>query len=131
MIVDPAATPQHKLYKMLIGSVVPRPIAIRLDAFRPKGQRNLAPFSFFNAVCGDPPVVCFSTSFREPRKDTYVNVKATRRIRGQHRQRGDRRADEPVLPATIRYGADEFEISGLTPVAERSGARRRASLNRT
>ncbi len=76
MIVDPASTPPQQLYKLLIGSIVPRPIAF-VSTVSADGVRNLAPFSFFNGVCGNPPVVCFSTSYREPRKDTYVNVKAT------------------------------------------------------
>jgi flavin reductase (DIM6/NTAB) family NADH-FMN oxidoreductase RutF len=114
VIIDPAATPPLQLYKILIGSVVPRPIAF-VSTLSPEGKRNLAPFSFFNGICGDPPTVCFSTSFREPRKDTYVNVKAT----GEFVVNivSEEIAEKMNLcSGEYPYGTDEFEISGLTPV---------------
>ena len=76
VIVDPSQSTGAQNYKLLIGSVVPRPIGF-VSTVSESGVRNLAPFSFFNAVCGEPPIVCFSTSMREPRKDTYINVRAT------------------------------------------------------
>ena len=114
MTIDPAATPPREVYQILIGSVVPRPIAF-VSTLSVEGRRNLAPFSFFNAICADPPAVCFSTSFREPRKDTYVNVKAT----GEFVVNivSEEIAEQMNL-CSGDYGAgvDEFEISGLTPV---------------
>ncbi len=113
MIVDPASTPPQQLYKLLIGSVVPRPIAF-VSTVSPEGVRNLAPFSFFNGVCGDPPVVCFSTSFREPRKDTYVNVKATSEF--VVNIVSEEFAEQMNLcSGEYPYGVDEFQVSGLTP----------------
>ncbi len=69
-------------YKLLAGSVVPRPIAwvSTVDA---AGIRNLAPFSWFTAVSANPPMVCFCPSLREAKdglrstKDTLENVRAT------------------------------------------------------
>jgi flavin reductase (DIM6/NTAB) family NADH-FMN oxidoreductase RutF len=113
MIVDPASTPPQQLYKLLIGSVVPRPIGF-VSTVSPDGLRNLAPFSFFNGVCGDPPVVCFSTTYREPRKDTYRNVKAT----GEFVVNivSEEIAEKMNLcSGEYPYGTDEFQISGLTP----------------
>lgn len=113
VIIDPAAIPPQQVYKILIGSVVPRPIAF-VSTLSPEGHRNLAPFSFFNAICADPPTVCFSTSFREPRKDTYLNVKRT----GEFVVNivGEDIAEKMNLTSgEYPYGADEFEISGLTP----------------
>ena len=112
--IDPAAIPPHQVYKILIGSVVPRPIAFVSTVSR-EGKLNLAPFSFFNAICGDPPTVCFSTSFREPRKDTYMNVKATGEFVVNIV------SEEIAEKMNLCYGdypngADEFEISGLTAV---------------
>jgi len=114
VIVDPAVTAQRDVYKILIGSVVPRPIGF-VSSISPAGRRNLAPFSFFNAVCGDPPMVFFSTSNREPRKDTYLNVKAT----GEFVVNivSEEIAEKMNLTSgDYPYGADEFEIAGLTPV---------------
>jgi flavin reductase (DIM6/NTAB) family NADH-FMN oxidoreductase RutF len=51
------------------------------------GQPNLAPFSFFNAVCVDPPLLAFAPGHRRPKqpdashgevKDTLRNVRETR-----------------------------------------------------
>jgi flavin reductase (DIM6/NTAB) family NADH-FMN oxidoreductase RutF len=114
MIVDPASTAPQQLYKLLIGSIVPRPIGF-VSTVSPDGVRNLAPFSFFNGVCGNPPVVCFSTSYREPRKDTYVNVKAT----GEFVVNivSEEFAEKMNLcSGEYPYGVDEFQVSGLTPV---------------
>ena len=71
MVIDPAEIGPSAAYKLLTGLVVPRPIAF-VSTLSPDGVPNLAPFSFFNGVCGDPPVVCFAPSFRVPPKDTLV-----------------------------------------------------------
>ena len=60
--------------KLLIGCVVPRPIAwvSTVDA---DGVNNLAPFSFFMGVCNDPPHIAFSSGPRTgARKDTVRNL---------------------------------------------------------
>ena len=114
MTVDPAITPPRDVYKLLIGSVVPRPIAF-VSTVSPEGVRNLAPFSFFNAICGDPPTICFSTSFREPRKDTYLNMKAT----GEFVVNivSEEIAEKMNLTSgEYPNGVDEFAVSGLTAV---------------
>jgi len=115
VIVDPAVTPQRDIYKLLIGSIVPRPIAF-VSTISPEGVLNLAPFSFFNAICGDPPVVGFSTSFREPAKDTYRNVKSM----GEFVVNivSEEFAEKMNLTSgEYPHGVDEFAISGLTPIA--------------
>jgi flavin reductase (DIM6/NTAB) family NADH-FMN oxidoreductase RutF len=115
MTIDPATTPPRDLYKILIGSVVPRPIGF-ISTISVDGKLNLAPFSFFNAVSGDPPVVAFTASFREPRKDSYVNIKAT----GEFVVNIVSEAIAEKMNLTsgeYPHGRDEFEISGLTPIA--------------
>jgi flavin reductase (DIM6/NTAB) family NADH-FMN oxidoreductase RutF len=77
MELDPKAIGGAATYKLLIGCVVPRPIAwvSTVDA---AGIRNLAPFSFFMGVCGDPPTIAFSSGPRDGgRKDTVRNVEAS------------------------------------------------------
>ena len=67
--------PPTELYKLLIGTVVPRPIAW-IATRGPQGD-NLAPFSFFNGVCYDPPTVAFSAIDRAGTlKDTVRNCEA-------------------------------------------------------
>lgn len=115
MIVDPAATAPHQVYKILVGSIAPRPIAF-VSTLSPEGKRNLAPFSFFNAICGDPPTICFSTSFREPRKDTYINIKATGEF-VVNIVSEDIAEQMNTCSGEYPYGVDEFAISGLRAAA--------------
>jgi flavin reductase (DIM6/NTAB) family NADH-FMN oxidoreductase RutF len=72
---DPDAMSVADTYKLVTGSVVPRPIALvtTLGAAGP----NAAPFSFFNAVAVDPPTLLFSVSARDGvEKDTLANIRA-------------------------------------------------------
>ncbi|MBZ5602190.1 MAG: flavin reductase family protein [Acidobacteriia bacterium] len=115
MIVDPASTPQRDVYKLLIGSVVPRPIGF-VSTVSTEGVFNLAPFSFFNAVCGDPPMVCFAISHRDPSKDTARNVAATREF--VVNIVSEEIAEKMNLTSgDYAQGVDEFAVAGLTPVA--------------
>lgn len=79
MDIDPKNYPSREVYKLLNASIIPRPIAwvstVNID-----GQPNLAPFSFFNAVCEKPPTVLFCPGIRgtdHSPKDTYHNIRAT------------------------------------------------------
>ena len=58
MIINPEEQDARNIYKIMIGSIVPRPIAF-VSTISADGIRNLAPFSFFTGVCANPPVVCF------------------------------------------------------------------------
>jgi len=79
MDITPSNLPEREVYKLMIGSIVPRPIAW-VSTVNAQGQPNLAPFSFFNAVCSRPPTILFCPGIRgvdlSP-KDTYQNVKET------------------------------------------------------
>lgn len=115
LAIDPAAQAPQTNYKLLIGSVVPRPIGF-VSTISADGVYNLAPFSFFNVVCGNPPVVCFSCGFREPEKDTVVNVRAT----GEFVVNivSEVIAEQMNLTSgEYPHGTDEFRISGLTPAS--------------
>ncbi len=110
---DPASQPPLASYKLLVGSIVPRPIGF-ISTISPEGVANLAPFSFFNAVCADPPVVCFSVGNRFPPKDTIANVRANGEfvvniVNEAIAERMNLCAgDYPV-------GISEFDVAGLTP----------------
>ena len=115
LVLDPASVPAQVVYKLLIGSVVPRPIAF-VSTVSTDGVYNLAPFSFFNVICAEPPTVCFSTGFRIPSKDTLANVKAT----GEFVVNivSEEIAEQMNLcSGEYPHGVSEFEVSGLTPVA--------------
>src|SRR5690242_11589126 len=77
MELDPRTMKYESTYKLLIGCVVPRPIAW-VSTVGPDGVNNLAPFSFFMGVCGDPPTIAFSSGPRaRDRKDTVRNAEHT------------------------------------------------------
>lgn len=67
MDVAPSQLPHRELYNILINAVVPRPIAW-VSTVSASGRSNLAPFSFFNAVCAKPPLLAFATGMRAPHK---------------------------------------------------------------
>jgi flavin reductase (DIM6/NTAB) family NADH-FMN oxidoreductase RutF len=116
MEINAAETPHNSIYKILTGAVVPRPIAwvSTLDA---DGKPNLAPFSFFNAVCSNPPTLLFCPSIRGTdgaRKDTYHNVRAT----GEfviNIVTEDTAAAMNISATELPSGANEFEMAQLTP----------------
>lgn len=73
---DPDRLSQAEQYKLLAGSVLPRPIALVVT----KGRTgvNAAPFSFFNALGTEPPTIVFSSGARETgMKDTVRNIEET------------------------------------------------------
>ena len=120
MEIDPQRLSPTASYKLLIGCIVPRPIAwvstVGLD-----GVHNLAPFSFFMGVCGDPPTLAFSVGPRSTTapgtarvKDTVRNLEAA----------GDFVVnvvdDALARQMNLTSGeyppeVDEFAVAGLTP----------------
>lgn len=101
----------------MIGAIVPRPIAF-VSTISREGSYNLAPFSFFTAVCANPPIICFCPNRREwpdPRKDTLRNILFTREfvvniVSEEFAQQMNLTSGE--YPPEV----DEFELSGLTPI---------------
>jgi flavin reductase (DIM6/NTAB) family NADH-FMN oxidoreductase RutF len=78
MLFDLAALDAQNAYKLLVSTVVPRPIAW-ITTQDVDGSVNAAPFSFFNAVSGNPPVVAIGIGGRAPGdvKDTGGNIRRT------------------------------------------------------
>jgi len=89
MDVAPSQLAHREFYNILISVVAPRPIAW-VSSLSASGQPNLAPFSFFNAVCAKPPLLAFAPGMRLPKKsgaeavepagapkDTLRNVRET------------------------------------------------------
>jgi flavin reductase (DIM6/NTAB) family NADH-FMN oxidoreductase RutF len=85
MIVNPSDLLHSELYSIILNSVAPRPIAW-VSSTNSSGQLNLAPFSFFNAVSVDPPLLAFAPGLRRPKepesaqgeaKDTLRNIRDT------------------------------------------------------
>jgi len=115
MELDLAKLSVAEAYKLLIGTIVPRPIAW-VSTVSPDGVTNLAPFSFFNGVCSNPPSLLFCpvnhSDGRE--KDTLSNIRATKQFvvniatEDLAMQVNQSSADYPS-------GVSEFKEVGLTP----------------
>lgn len=119
---DPQQESVQNIYKLMIGAIVPRPIAFvsSLDA---RGVRNLAPFSFFNGVSAAPPVVLFCAAVRRedpkrgigPHKDTLLNVIETQEF--VINVVTETIAEKMNLTsAQVPPDVDEFELAALTPL---------------
>lgn len=78
MTIDPREQSVKENYKLMIGSVLPRPIAF-VSTISADGIVNLAPFSFFTGISSKPMTIAFAPS-RKPggvKKDTLANIEAT------------------------------------------------------
>ena len=117
MIIDPRSSDPRNVYKLMVGAIVPRPIAF-VSTLSADGVRNLAPFSFFTGISANPPVICFSPMVRgsdSGQKDTLKNIRETREfvvnvVSGEFAERMN------VCSGEYPPEVDEFELSGLTPV---------------
>jgi len=75
MLFDFAALTEEQYGKLLRATVVPRPIAW-VTTRHEDGRANAAPFSFFNLVCSNPPLLCFGITARGgAQKDTANNIR--------------------------------------------------------
>ena len=75
MLLDLADLKPNTCYHLMTQTLLPRPIAWVLSASE-EGELNLAPFSFFNGVCSNPPIVMLSIGKKTPEeaKDTRQNI---------------------------------------------------------
>jgi flavin reductase (DIM6/NTAB) family NADH-FMN oxidoreductase RutF len=75
MDIDFSELSANKAYFTMTQSILPRPVAWVLSE-NVDGGHNLAPFSFFTAVCNDPPILMFSIGSKTngAMKDTYNNI---------------------------------------------------------
>lgn len=121
MRLDPSDLPIPDRYKLLIGAIVPRPIAV-VSTVSATGQLNLAPFSFFCGVGSNPMTLLFC-----PANDAQGNEKDTLRNAKPVAEGGTGQFVVNVAPASIigRVVAaaeplppheSEFDLVGLSPV---------------
>jgi len=101
-------------YKILIGSILPRPIAV-VSTVNENGTHNLAPFSFFNGFSSQPFIVGFSP-IRKPntgeKKDTLVNIEREKEFVVNFVT--EQNADLINLCSTeLPVGESEFDFAGL------------------
>jgi flavin reductase (DIM6/NTAB) family NADH-FMN oxidoreductase RutF len=69
---------ERERYKLMIGTVVPRPIAL-VTTVDEHGRVNAAPFSFFNCLSADPPILALGVENNPDMsfKDTGHNIRMT------------------------------------------------------
>lgn len=115
MEIVPSTLPHQSIYKIMIGSIVPRPIGW-ISTIDADGQHNLAPFSFFNAVCSNPPTVLFCPSIRgsdRSEKDTLRNIRANGEFVVNIVSESLAEAMN-LSSAELFHGDDEFVYAGVT-----------------
>ncbi len=120
MIVEYDKTKPEAFYKILIGSVLPRPIAW-VSTISKEGVPNLAPFSFFTVASSNPPVLCFAPALKFEvyegtqkgiPKDTLKNIQDT----GEFVVNIVSRAIAEKMnqsSGSYAHGVNEFEKAGL------------------
>ncbi len=79
MYVDLSQLSTSQTYFTMIQTVIPRPVAWVLSQSA-NGKYNLAPFSYFNAICSDPPLIMISAGKKPDGvfKDTWANIEERR-----------------------------------------------------
>jgi flavin reductase (DIM6/NTAB) family NADH-FMN oxidoreductase RutF len=116
MLLDARQADPRTIYRALIGVVTPRPIAwvSTVDA---QGRVNLAPFSFFNAVSSQPPLVVFSVGLQRDgsKKDTLRNVEATGEL-VVNAAVAELAAQVNLTATPLPHGQSEAELAGLSLV---------------
>ena len=112
----PENTSSRDLHHIMLGTVIPRPIAF-VSTIDSKGIKNLAPFSYFNAVSSLPPKMMFSISRKSDgsKKDTLINIENT----GEcviNMVSHDMARQMTIAGFGFDRDVDEFTKSGLHPV---------------
>lgn len=113
MLIDFTAMKPADVYFIMTQSVLPRPIAWVLSE-NEAGDYNLAPFSYFNAVASDPPIVVFSVGVLDcgGPKNTTTNISSRPHFTVNIASVGQL----PVLnqtSATLPYGESEVNANGI------------------
>ena len=106
----------HNPFKAIVS---PRPIGW-ISTVSADGTANLAPYSFFNALCDNPPMVMFASTGQKPDqakgKDSLANILATEEFAVNivsYTLKDQMNASAASFPADV----DEFEAAGLTKAA--------------
>src|SRR5260370_23062655 len=101
-------------YKLLIGTVTPRPIAL-VTTVDLEGRINAAPFSFFNCLSADPPILALGVENHPDMsfKDTALNIRLTEVFTVNIVSRAIAEAMH-VCSVPFPPGRDELLAAGLT-----------------
>ena len=115
MQFDPNKLEHTAVYKLLTGSIIPRPIGW-ISSISEDGISNLAPFSYFNMLGDDPPHVMFSTRRDSNKnKDTLNNVLETKQF-VVNMVTEDVVEQMNTTSQNIPANESEFDLAGVTPI---------------
>jgi flavin reductase (DIM6/NTAB) family NADH-FMN oxidoreductase RutF len=107
---------ERQRYKLMIGTITPRPIAL-VTTVDLQGRVNAAPFSFFNCLSADPPIVALGVENHADMsfKDTAYNIRLTEVFTVNM---VSMKIAEAMHVCAIKFppGVDELKEAGLTPV---------------
>jgi flavin reductase (DIM6/NTAB) family NADH-FMN oxidoreductase RutF len=115
LAIDPANNDERDNYKLLIGSIIPRPIAF-VTTMGTEGIINGAPFSYFNIVSSNPPMISLSIQRSKGiQKDTARNIIHTKEF-VIHIVDEDNVEKINKTAASLPPNESEIELANLTPV---------------
>lgn len=113
--IDPLQNAERDTYKLLIGSIIPRPIAF-VTTLSDEGVVNGAPFSYFNIVSSNPPMISISVQHAGGQsKDTARNIKRAKEF-VVHIVDRQNVAQVNITAAPLPPEESEITLAGLTPV---------------
>lgn len=112
--IDASKISWQDQYKLMVGTVTPRPIALVTTLGR--DGPNAAPFSFFNAVGSDPAMLMFSVGDRSGKaKDTVRNIRETPEF-VVHIVSDAIKDKMNICAVDYPYGVNELEKAGFNAV---------------
>ncbi|MGJ9460568.1 flavin reductase family protein [Oceanobacillus sp. CF4.6] len=110
---NPTNNTERENYKLLIGSIIPRPIAF-VTTVAEDGTVNGAPFSYFNIVSSNPPTIAVSVQRRDDKpKDTARNILKAKEF-VVHIVDEDNVAEINKTAATLAPDESEINLTHLT-----------------
>ncbi|YCA45098.1 flavin reductase family protein [Bacillus sp. JZ8] len=113
--IEPGSMSEREIYKFLIGSIIPRPIAF-VTTISKEGNLNGAPFSYFNIVSSNPPMISLSIQRSAGKqKDTARNIIEAKQfvvhiVDEQNVEKINQTA------ASLPSNQSEIELANLTPI---------------
>jgi len=109
MLIDCNQYSPDQLYFLMVQLVIPRPIAWVLSD-NGNGTHNLAPFSFFNGITSNPPVIMISAGWKDGsvHKDTWVNI-SERKNFVVHIPSGEQVHDVNNSSSVLPHGVSEID----------------------
>jgi flavin reductase (DIM6/NTAB) family NADH-FMN oxidoreductase RutF len=114
MLIDPTTLEEQQIYNLMMGTILPRPIAW-VSTINADGKPNLAPFSYFMGVCCIPMTILFCPVVPVDRikKDTLINLEEVPEFVVNIATENNASAVN-MTAIELPYGESEFALTGMT-----------------